>query len=192
MDKEDLNSARTNPDFLKYLEKTRLDAISSRDIGALYEVLDSFLVLDLDEDKADEIYQNILKITFEDVEEIILTRKLTLKEKDLFYVRAFYEHAIEKWSYENNKGAKELLFVLLSILDDTALCDALKVHIIALSKEKNIDSFYEEDVNLNASQDDEIYGYFITNFNYDLEKYLEENSDILDKEYKTLKHLLDS
>ncbi|RXJ67150.1 hypothetical protein CRV08_11200 [Halarcobacter ebronensis] len=192
MDKEDLNSARTNPDFLKYLEKTRLDAISNRDIGALYEVLDSFLVLDLDEDKADEIYQNILKITFEDVEEIILTRKLTLKEKDLFYVRAFYEHAIEKWSYENNKGAKELLFVLLSILDDTALCDALKVHIIALSKEKNIDSFYEEDVNLNASQDDEIYGYFITNFNYDLGKYLEENSDILDKEYKTLKHLLDS
>ena len=190
MDKEELHNARTNPDFLKYLEETRVAAIDSRDIGALYEVLDSFLVLDLDENRADEIYQNILKITFEDVEKIIESRKLILKQ-DLNYVRAFYEHAIEKWSYENNKGAKELLFVLLNILDDTTLCNSLKVHLIALSKGKLLDSFYEDDVDLNTSQDDELYGYFITNFNYDTEEFLKSSNDILEQEYQNLKHLLD-
>ncbi len=34
MNKTDLHEARTNPDFLKYLEKTRTDAIDTKDIAA--------------------------------------------------------------------------------------------------------------------------------------------------------------
>lgn len=192
MDKEQLNNARTNPDFLKYLEETRVDAINTKNISALYEVLDSFLILDLDEEKINEIYQNILQISFENVEEIIAKRKLTLDGDDLYYTRAFYEHAIEKWSYENQQGAKELIFVLSNIVDDQRLCNALKSHLIALSLEKDLDSFYEKEVDLNSSEGDEKYGYFITNFNYELEKYLEDNIDILEKEYKNLKHLLEN
>ncbi len=60
MDKEQLLEARTNPDFLNYLEKTRVEAIKTKNISALYEVLDSFLILDLQEDKVNDIYQNIL------------------------------------------------------------------------------------------------------------------------------------
>jgi len=192
MDKEQLQNARTNPDFLKYLEETRIEAIKTKNISALYEVLDSFLILDLDEDKINEIYQNILQISFENVEDIISKRKLSLDGDDLYYTRAFYEHAIEKWSYENIKGAKELIFVLSNIIEDKTLCNALKSHLIALSKNIDLDSFYKNEVDLNNSSSDEKYGYFITNFNYDLEKYLEDNLDILEKEYKNLKYLLEN
>lgn len=192
MDKEELQQARTNPDFLKYLEETRVDAIKTKNVPALYEVLDSFLILDLEEEKINDIYQNILKISFENVEKIINeNKKLTLDGDDLYYVRAFYEHSIEKWSYENFEGAKELIFVLSNIVDDSFLCEVLKAHIIALSNKKDLDSFYESEVNLNTSIDDEKYGYFITHFNYDLKSYLENNKKTLQEEYDNLKHLLD-
>ncbi len=50
MDKDELFQARTNPDFLQYLENARVDAISRKKISPLYEVLDSFLIFDLQED----------------------------------------------------------------------------------------------------------------------------------------------
>lgn len=193
MDKEKLHEARTNPEFLEYLEKTRVDAIATKNVSALYEVLDSFLVLGLEEEKINEIYQHILQISFANVEIIVNeNRKLSLEGDDLYYVRAFYEHGVEKWSYENIEGAKELLFVLSNIIDDETLCDALKVHIIALSNERDLDTFYGTEVNLNSSNDDEKYGYFITNFNYDLKAHLDHNKDTLQKEYDNLKHLLDA
>lgn len=192
MDKNELNEARTNPDFLKYLEETRVDAISTKNISALYEVLDSFLILDLGEEKINEIYQNILEISFTNVEKIVNeNKKLTLEGDDLCYVRAFYEHAVEKWSFENLDGAKQLLFVLSNIIEDNYLIKALQAHIIALSSDIDLDSFYEELVDLNRANDDEKYGYFITNFNFDLEEYLEKNKSTLQKEYDNLKHLLE-
>ncbi len=48
MNKQELNEARTNPDFIKYLEETRIDALNTQNISALYEVLDSMLILDLE------------------------------------------------------------------------------------------------------------------------------------------------
>lgn len=192
MDKDQLHEARTNPDFLKYLEQTRIDAIATKNISALYEVLDSFLVLDLQEDKINDIYQHILQISFENVERIVNeNRKLSLENDDLYYVRAFYEHGVEKWSYENFDGAKELIFVLSNIVDDEVLCQALQAHIIALSNKKDLDSFYDNEVNLDSSTEDEKYGYFITNFNYDVKEHLEKNKETLQKEYDNLKHLLD-
>lgn len=192
MHKEQLQEARTNPEFLKYLEKTKTDAIATRNISALYEVLDSFLVLDVDETKVNEVYKNILQISFDEVQLIINDdKKLNLKNDNLFYVRAFYEHAIEKWSYDDFEGAKSLIFVLSNILDDDILLAALNAHLIALSKNTSLDNFYKKDVNLEACGDDEIYGYFITEFNYDLKEYLEANNETLKKEHEKLKHLLD-
>lgn len=75
MDKAELHEARTNPEFLNYLEQTRLDAIKTENISALYEVLDSMLILDLDEEKINAIYETILKIAFEKIEAIVNSGK---------------------------------------------------------------------------------------------------------------------
>lgn len=192
MDKSELNQARTNPDFLNYLEQTRVDALKTENISALYEVLDSFLILDLDEDKVNEVYEAILKISFSKVEEIVNSgKKLALKEEQLFYVRSFYEHAIEKWSYGDIEGAKQLFFVLYNILDDERLEDALKIHVIALAKGMDLDTFYEKKVDINNVLEDETHGYFIVNFNFAPKLFLKENASILEKEYENLKYLLD-
>lgn len=193
MDKKELNEARTNPEFLDYLEETRIKSMAEKNISAMYETLDSMLVLDLDEEKINKLYEEILKTSFENVEVIVNENKrLNLEGDNLLYVRAFYEHAIEKWSYDNFDGAKELIFVLANIIDDTILEQALNVLIIVLSQKQQLDTFYDKEVDFENESEDEKYGYFIINFNFDKENFINKNSELLAKEYSNLKHLLDS
>ncbi|GGD41784.1 hypothetical protein GCM10012288_14980 [Malaciobacter pacificus] len=191
MESEDLFQARTNPDFLKYLEEARENSIKAGDIGLMYETLDSMLILDLEEEKINELYSAILKTAFENVEKIVnKDEKLNLEGDNLLYIRALYEHAIEKWSYENFEGAKELVFVIANIIEDERLEKSLNVLLITLSSNIQLDEFYDSKVNLDASGDDEIYGYFITEFNFDIDEFLASNEDTLKTEYDNLKHLL--
>ena len=191
MDKEQLFEARTNPDFLKYLEEARINSMKAEDIGLMYETLDSMLVLDLDEEKVNKLYEQILKTSFNNVEKILSKHeKLNLEGDNLLYVRALYEHAIEKWSYDNFDGAKDLIFVLANIVDDVALVKSLNILIVFLSSNIALDDFYDTKVDLEADVEDEKYGYFITVFRFDNDEFLNENKDILDIQYKNLKHLL--
>ena len=191
MDKEQLFEARTNPDFLKYLEEASINSMKAEDIGLMYETLDSMLVLDLDEEKVNKLYEQILKTSFNNVEKILSKHeKLNLEGDNLLYVRALYEHAIEKWSYDNFDGAKDLIFVLANIVDDVALVKSLNILIVFLSSNIALDDFYDTKVDLEADVEDEKYGYFITVFRFDNDEFLNENKDILDTQYKNLKHLL--
>ncbi|CAM3436824.1 MAG: hypothetical protein R2837_05115 [Aliarcobacter sp.] len=191
MDKEALFQARTNPDFLKYLEETRVNSMKAGDIGLMYETLDSMLILDLDEENIHKLYEQILKTSFENVEKIIgNNEKLKLEGDNLLYVRALFEHAVEKWSYDNFDGAKELFFVIANIIDDEILEKSLNILIVFLSSKIQIDDFYDTRVDLDSNIDDEKYGYFITNFRFDKQEFLNENKNILETEYKNLKHLL--
>ena len=192
MNQDELNEARTNPEFLEYLEKTRVDAIESKNIAALYEVLDSMLILDLDEEKINSVYEHILTISFDEVDKIVNNgKKLSLDNEELYLVRSFYEHAIEKWSNTMIDGAKQLIFVLSNIIKDELLEKSLAIHLIVISKGMSLDEFYEKHVDINAVPSEEKYSYFIDTFNFDMDTFINENKDILELEYKNLKHLLD-
>ncbi len=193
MNKDELHEARTNPDFLNFLEENKEKAIEEKNITLMYETLDSMLILDLDEDKINSLYEEILKTAFDKVEKIVSKKnKLNLDtEEHLNYVRAFYEHAIEKWSYNKFDGAKEIIFVLLNIVEDKRLCEALKVLLVVLINEKQLDIFYEDEVDFSKSSEDEKYGYFMVDFNFDKDEFLEKNSEFLEKEYKKLNYLLE-
>ncbi|UTJ06223.1 hypothetical protein [Arcobacter roscoffensis] len=193
MDKNELNEARTNPEFLKYLEETRVSSMENKDISAMYETLDSMLVLGLDEEKINSLYEAILITAFENVEKIVNeNKKLDLVDNNLLYVRAFYEHAIEKWSYDNFDGAKELVFVLANIIDDEILEQALNVLLVVLAKNISLDDFYETEVNLDMNSSNEKYGYFLVDFKFIPNKFLEENKELLQEQYKKLQPLLDA
>ncbi len=192
MTQDELNQARTNPEFLKYLEETRVDAIKTKNISALYEVLDSLLILDLEEEKVNDVYENILKIAFENVDNIVNSgKKLSLEGDELYYIRSFYEHAIEKWSCDDIDGTKELLFVLSNIIDDGILQRALNVHLIACSKNYNLEQFYENMVNPEPAELEEKYGYFIVSFKEDTDQFLKDNVVVLKTLQHNLQHLLD-
>jgi hypothetical protein len=191
MDSNELNEARTNPEFLDFLVEREKEGLEKEDIAILYEVLDSLLILDLQEDRINKIYEKILMISFEKIEiRLKEDKKLTLEDNDIFYIRSFYEHSIEKWSNDNIEGAKELLYVLQNIIEDEELKDSISVHIVACAKNMKFDDFFDKKVSTEQESENEKHGYFIMNYQFDVKEFLEENSQILISEHNKLKHLL--
>ena len=191
MTSQELHEARTNPDFLKYLEEATKNSIKSQNIELMYETLDSMLVLDLDETKINSLYEEILKLSFLSVEKLLnKNEKLNFDNPNIFYIRALYEHAIEKWTNENIVGAKELLFVIANIIDDKILKNAIDCMIIFLNQDLNFDEFYDDFVDFEKENDDEKYGYFLINFNFNIDEFLNKKQNILEEEYKNLQHLI--
>jgi len=191
MNQEELQEARTNPEFLNYLKEKEEEVIASKSISGLYEVLDTLLVLDLDEERIHKVYQEILKVAFDSIEERLKdSKKLSLDNDDIYFIRSFYEHAVEKWSVLNFDGARELFFILWQIVEDEKLSKAMQVHLIAAANNKDMDAFYEEDVHHLDEVENEKYGYFIHEFNFDVNEYLSKNSKVLEEQYSQLKHLL--
>ena len=191
MNQEELHQARTNPEFLDFLQEKETNALASNDIAELYEVLDSLLILDLDENRINKIYQEILKVAFDKIEQRLKQdEKLSLDTEDIYFIRSFYEHAIEKWSMDNFDGARELFFILSQIVEDQKFVDGINIHLLATSKNQDMDSFYDKDVEHQEQVDEEKYGYFILDFKYNIAEYLKENSNNLEEQFTKLKHLL--
>jgi hypothetical protein len=192
VDYSDINEARTNPEFLEFLYKQEQKAKEEKNIAELYQVLDTLLVLDLDEERIHTVYQEILKIAFDQIEDRLANGKLlSLEGDDIYFVRSFYEHGIEKWSRDDFKGASELFFILSQIIEDEKLSKAVVVHLLNSAQDVDIDSFYANDVNVDDLEaESEPYGYFITRFNFDLDQYLDKNQELIEKQYESYKHLL--
>ncbi|MDD2697168.1 MAG: hypothetical protein PHF17_00055 [Arcobacteraceae bacterium] len=192
MTEEELMMARTNPEFLGFLEEKEKNAMESKNISELYEVLDSLLILDLDDERINKVYETILMVAFENVQTKLDNHtKFSLENDDFFYIRAFYEHGIEKWSYGNFQGAKELLFVLSQIVEDELLSEAINVKLLACDKEIDLNSFYESTVMHQQTARDEKYGYFILDFKFDTKNYLQSKAKELEEIHSQLKHLLE-
>ncbi|PRM92056.1 hypothetical protein CJ672_06630 [Arcobacter cryaerophilus gv. occultus] len=192
MNKNDLNEARTNPDFLIYLEAAMQNSIKNQNIEMMYEILDTMLVLDLEEEKTNKIYDEILKVASKNLEEKLEKNELLkLENSDFLTIRAFYELAIEKWSNSDFELAKALFFTLANSINDEFLKKNMEVLIVNLSKELDFEDFYEEFVDKDELESKEEYGYFITTFNFDVDDFLENHQEFLQKEYENLKHLIE-
>lgn len=192
MNKNDLNEARTNPDFLIYLEAAMQNSIKNQNIEMMYEILDTMLVLDLEEEKTNKIYDEILKVATLNLEEKLEKNELLkLENIDFLTIRAFYELAIEKWSNSDFELAKALFFNLANSINDDFLKKNMEVLIVNLSKELDFEDFYEEFVDKDELESKEEYGYFITTFNFDVDDFLKNHQEFLQKEYENLKHLIE-
>ncbi|WP_141048506.1 hypothetical protein [Aliarcobacter cryaerophilus] len=192
MNKNDLNEARTNPDFLIYLEAAMQNSIKNQNIEMMYEILDTMLVLDLEEEKTNKIYEEILKVATLNLEEKLEKNELLkLENIDFLTIRAFYELAIEKWSNSDFELAKALFFTLANSINDDFLKKNMEVLIVNLSKELDFEDFYEEFVDKDELESKEEYGYFITTFNFDVDDFLKNHQEFLKKEYENLKHLIE-
>jgi hypothetical protein len=182
MTEQEMQEARTNPEFLKYLQQKEDEAINTKDLASLYEVLDNLLILDLDEQRVQKVYETILDTAFTKIEQRLLDdSKLKLNNNDIYFIRAFYEHAVEKYSYKDFEGAMKLFFILSELVEDEKLAKSMAIHLIACDNKTDMDKFYTTMVSSNQMDQDEQYGYFIVNYNFDIDNYLDQNKKQLQK-----------
>ena len=191
MTQDEIIQASTDPKFLGYLEIREKDVLESKKISGLYEVLDSLLILDLQEERINKVYEAILMVAFDSIEKKLKDNsKLTLENDDIFYIRAFYEHSIEKWSRDDYKGAKELFFILSQIVEDEILLNAINIKLLACNAKEDMEIFYDEKVQHEQEEREEKYAYFLLDFKFDTKKYILENQKTLENIYQELKPLL--
>ena len=150
------------------------------------DIKNNILEKDLEEEKTNKIYEEILKVATLNLEEKLEKNELLkLENIDFLTIRAFYELAIEKWSNSDFELAKALFFTLANSINDDFLKKNMEVLIVNLSKELDFEDFYEEFV------DKDEHGYFITTFNFDVDDFLKNHQEFLQKEYENLKHLIE-
>lgn len=183
MDKQ-LTRLKIDPEFQKEFTQKKKHALEHKDIEELYEVLDTILALELDEDAIlDKIYATILEESFEFLANKISAQEALdiFKSKEVLYARAIYEHAIEHYDAKRLDKAKEIFLVLYHICNDANFKLAMKYHILVVLKEVKIDEFIEKYVSHEDIDPESLLSYFFVTFTPYAKKALEKEATRVDE-----------
>ena len=192
MQNNEFEDLKKNPEFMMDLANREEAAVKAKDIVAMYDVLDTSVMLDFSAERLNRIYSEILQYVFDR-----LADKLTKEEffditnqADLYTLRGIYEHGIERYSENDFKGAKEIFLILHYTAADETLSKAMMPHIAAAVSQMKFDDFLDELVDVENPNESETYGFFLTNFKPSVEGFLQEKKEVLEnalKELETLK-----
>ena len=176
----DIERLKNDKELLQELQAKKQEALKSGDIVRLYELLDTFLLLELDED-IDTIFQKILEVAFD-----ALANKLTQGESfdlsnefDLNVARAVYEHALERWDSKDFKGANELFLVLSYLLDDESIKKSLLVSLGLTAQKEPLERFLDEFVDREKLSGE---SYFFNALKSKADNYLKEHATLIENE----------
>jgi len=189
----DIEALKKNEEFLANLVLIEAEMNEEKSIKKGYQLLDTLLLVSEDEDKINEVFTFILKEAFDRLAEYLSQQKgfdLSIEE-ELFTARAIYEHAIERYSENDMKGAKELFQVLHYTVDDTRLKDAMMVHAVAVMKGKDFDTFMSKIADTSKYDETDKLAYFLLYFKIDTERFLRENKALVSKAQDELRVLED-
>ncbi len=192
MQKSEFEDLKNNPQFMLDLGQREEAAVKAKDVAAMYEVLDTAVMLDLPAERLNRIYTEILQTVFDRLAEKLTSESFfdLSDRQDLYTLRGIYEHGIERYSENDFKGAKEIFLIIHHTADDERLSEAMMPHIAAAASRMPLDDFIDELVDVENPNESETYGFFLTNFRPSLEGFMKEKARTLEdalKELETLK-----
>jgi hypothetical protein len=78
--------------------------------------------------------------------------------------RAIYEHAIQRYSENDQKAAKEMFLVLYHTIDHEELKDAMMIHACAVMAGNKFEDFIENMVDVSGIDEQDPLAFFIQTF----------------------------
>lgn len=186
MDKN-ITRLKMDKEFLENLEQTKHEAIKKGDIVKLYEVLDTYLALDKDEE-IDEVYQNILRIAFDRLADMLTNGQVfnLSNQEDLNTARAIYEHTLERWDRKDFKGANELFLILSYIIQDEKLQKGMFLGLGATAKKISLDDFINDFIDKEKLDENSL---FFDKYTKKADEFLENERTLINKELKKIEKL---
>jgi len=187
----DIEALKKNEEFLANLVLLEEEMNEEKSIQKGYQLLDTLLLLNEDEDRINDVFTFILREAFETLAEYLSRQRgFDLeKQEELFTARAIYEHAIERYSENDMKGAKELFQVLHYMVDDERLKDAMMVHAVSVMQGKDFDTFMTKVADTSKYDETDRLAYFLLFFKIDPEAYLAENRALVEQAMEELRVL---
>jgi len=157
---------KKDPEFLANIKRLEEECKTEQSIAKGYQLLDAQLIIEADEDEINEIFTFIVNNAFDR-----LAQKLTdghnfdmNDAEDLATARAIYEHGIQRYSENDQKGAKEIFLVLNYTIDNGELKDAMMVHAAAVIAGKTFEDFIENLVDVEGVDPNDPLAFFIKTF----------------------------
>ncbi len=184
----DIEKLKNDKEFLQNLQKQKDEALKSKDIVKMYDVLDTMLALDQKDEDIDTLYQNILEVAFDRLADMLTSgeRFDFEKEEDAYTARAIYEHALERWDNRDFKGSSEL-FMVLSFLVPQKLQEAMLLALAATIKKISLDTFLQEFID-RSNIDEE--SFFFDAFTPKARDFFVQNQKLIDEELKKVEKLI--
>lgn len=188
-DEINIEELKQNSDFLDFLKTLEVQMKEESSIAKGYQLLDAKILMGNSEDEINDIFTFLVSTSFDKLgDKLANNLKFDIKNsEDLFTARAMYEHAIQLFSEDDKKGAKELFLALAHTISDKDLSQSMLIHTAIVMAGYSFDDFIDKLVDNNIETIDDT-SYFIQNFTQPndtlinmLEEYIKEAQDILSK-----------
>ncbi|MDD3591820.1 MAG: hypothetical protein PHO65_04225 [Sulfurovum sp.] len=157
---------KKDPEFLANIERLEKECRDQQSIAKGYQLLDARLIIESPEEEINEIFTFIVNNAFDKLAEKLTERKsFDMGDvEDIATARAIYEHAMQRYSENDRKGAKEMFLVLNYTMDHAGLKDAMMVHACAVMAGKSFEEFVESMVDMESVDVHDPLAFFIQNF----------------------------
>ena len=158
---------KKDPEFLKNIKRLEEECRDEQSIAKGYQLLDAQLVIEAPEDDINEIFTFIVNTSFDKLAEYLSTNKFfdvsnNMEERAI--ARAIYEHAIQRYSENDKKGAKEIFLVLHHTIKHDEIKDAMMIHACAVMAGKSFEDFIENLVDVENIDEQDPLAFFIQTF----------------------------
>jgi hypothetical protein len=166
MEMPEIHVEELNPEFLANIKRLEEECRDEESIAKGYQLLDAQLVIEAPEDDINEIFTFIVNTAFDRLAEYLSTHKSfdmnDIEERAI--ARAIYEHAIQRYSENDKKGAKEMFLVLHHTIDHQELKDAMMIHACAVMAGNTFEDFIENMVDVSGIDEQDPLAFFIQTF----------------------------
>lgn len=188
-DEINIEELKQNSDFLDFLKTLEVEMKQELSIAKGYQLLDAKIVMGNSEDEINDIFTFLVSTSFDKLgDKLANNLKFDINNsEDLFTARAMYEHAIQLYSEDDKKGAKELFLALTHTISDNDLSQSMLIHTAIVMAGYSFDDFIDNlvDSSIQTMSDT---SYFIQDFTQSndammitLAEHIEEAKDILSK-----------
>jgi len=162
----DIDTLKKDPEFLENMQRLEEEMRTEQSIAKGYQVLDAKLALESGEDEINEIFTFIVNTAFDKLSTCLTEgRKFDMTDpEDFATARAIYEHGIQRYSENDQKGAKEIFLVLYHMFTLENLKDAMMVHACAVMSGNGFEQFIDEMADVSNLDPEDPMSYFITEF----------------------------
>ncbi len=158
---------KKDPEFLANIERLEKECKEEESIAKGYQLLDAKLVIEAPEDEINEIFTFIVNTAFDRLAEYLSEHKsfdVLGNEEERAIARAIYEHAIQRYSENDKKAAKEMFLVLYHTVNDDDLKEAMMIHACAVMAGMTFDDFVENLADVSEVDPHDPLAFFIRTF----------------------------